>query len=468
MLIGWASVDITPDRPVLLRGQFVTRISKYVNDPLTATALALENRGSGNAAAQAVLVSCDRVSIPCPVYQRICDAVGARLADFDPAMLIVAATHTHTAPEIEEGFYPPVDDPTVMTPTEYADFFVERVAEAVAAAWENRTEGGLSWGLSHAVVGHNRRIAYADGSSQMYGRTDRSDFEHVEGYEDHSLEAILTWNTTGNLTGVVVNLACPAQVSEGESYVSADFWHEARVELRQRYGEDLFVLPQCSAAGDQSPHLLWYGAAEERMRRLQGLSEREVIAQRIADAVQDIAEASAGEVHANPILRHLVRAVDLPRRLITGEEYEEAAAEYQKLQAQSPDPADLNATSYHYILSNRCREVMDRYERQRPGETSLVEVHALRIGDVAITTNPFELFLDYGLRIKARSKAVQTLVVQLAASRYGEVCSYLPTARALAGQGYGAAAADSLFGPEAGAVLVDRTVEMVDELWREC
>jgi len=465
MLIGWASVDITPSRPVLLRGQFVTRISQRVNDPLTATALALEGRGVGGAPEQAILVSCDRVSIPCVVYQRVCDAVAALVPDFDPAMLIVAATHTHTAPEIEEGFYPPVDDPGVMTPTEYADFFVERVAEAVARAWRSRAEGAVSWGLSHAVVGHNRRIAYADGSSRMYGRTDREDFEHVEGYEDHTLEALLTWDCGGKLTGAVVNLACPAQVSEAESFVSADFWHEVRSELRRRYGEEVFVLPQCSAAGDQSPHLLLYSQAEERMRCLRGLSEREDIARRISEAMRDVVEASAKAVYTDPCLRHVMQAIDLPRRLVTREEYEEAAAEYERLQAQSPDPTDLNATSSHYILSNRCRWVMERYKSQKPGEPASVEVHALRLGDVAMATNPFELFLDYGLRIKARSKAVQTFVVQLAGSRFGEVCSYLPTARALAAKGYGAAAADSLFGPEGGKVLVERTVEMVNELW---
>jgi len=40
-----------------------------------------------------------------------------------------------------------------------------------------------------------------------------------------------------------------------------------------------------------------------------------------------------------------------------------------------------------------------------------------------LATNPFELFLDYGMRIKARSKALQTFVVQLACDSSG----YLPT-----------------------------------------
>jgi len=35
------------------------------------------------------------------------------------------------------------------------------------------------------------------------------------------------------------------------------------------------------------------------------------------------------------------------------------------------------------------------------------------MGDVAITTNPFELFVDFGVQIKACSPALQTFVVQL-------------------------------------------------------
>ena len=43
---GWATRDITPDRPVALRGQFNLRIATRVNDPLTLTALAIGTRVS--------------------------------------------------------------------------------------------------------------------------------------------------------------------------------------------------------------------------------------------------------------------------------------------------------------------------------------------------------------------------------------------------------------------------------------
>ena len=38
----------------------------------------------------------------------------------------------------------------------------------------------------------------------------------------------------------------------------------------------------------------------------------------------------------------------------------------------------------------------------------------IRLGDVAIATNVFELFTEFGIQIKARSRALQTFVIQLA------------------------------------------------------
>ena len=49
------------------------------------------------------------------------------------------------------------------------------------------------------------------------------------------------------------DVPCPSQCTEGVSFVSADYWHETRCEIRKRHGGELFILPQCSAAGDQAP-----------------------------------------------------------------------------------------------------------------------------------------------------------------------------------------------------------------------
>jgi len=75
--------------------------------------------------------------------------------------------------------------------------------------------------------------------------------------------------------------------------------------------------------------------------------------------------------------------------------------------------------------------------------------------------NPFELYCEYGIRIKARSKATQTFILQT--SGFG---SYLPTARAQAGGSYSAIPQSNIIGPEGGQMLVDKTVEIIDELWK--
>ncbi len=452
LLIGWASKDITPEKPVALAGQFHVRISKYVNDPLTATALAIESADENNGNEQAIMVSCDLVGIEQEIQDRLRDIVKPELPEFDTRKLFLNATHTHTGPVLSEGRYPEQGE-EVMTPTEYVDFLLGRLSDAVVEAWKSREHGGVSWALSHAVVGHNRRAVYLDGSARMYGSTNGADFSHIEGYEDHSLNLIFIWNKEREPTGIVINVACPSQVTEGEYYVSADFWHEVRTELRKRYSESLFVLPQCSAAGDQSPHFLLFGEAEEKMRSRKGISEREEIAIRIADAVDYVFSGAKSDIQTAMPMKHVVENLRLPVRKVTEEELERAKSEYDRLMEKQP--LDENSSDLSHLRRNK--SLIDRYEQQEKAPFRQMELHVIRLGDIAIATNPFELFLDYGIRIKARSKALQTFVIQLACSSGG----YLPTARAVAGGGYGAEAASNRIGPEGGQALVDRTVELI-------
>ena len=77
-----------------------------------------------------------------------------------------------------------------------------------------------------------------------------------------------------------------------------------------------------------------------------------------------------------------------------------------------------------------------------------------------VCPNQFELFTDYGLRIQARSKALQTFIIQCAGPG-----TYLPTEKAVRGGGYSAVVQSSMAGPEGGQILVDRTVELINSLW---
>ncbi len=54
-------------------------------------------------------------------------------------------------------------------------------------------------------------------------------------------------------------------------------------------------------------------------------------------------------------------------------------------------------------------------------------------GQIAFATNPFELYLDYGIRIQELSRATQTFQIQKA----GNSGTYLPSQRFVASGGYG-------------------------------
>jgi hypothetical protein len=92
-------------------------------------------------------------------------------------------------------------------------------------------------------------------------------------------------------------------------------------------------------------------------------------------------------------------------------------------------------------------------------------MHVMRLGDVAIATNPYELYLDYGVQIQGRSPAPQTILIQLAAAM--DFAYYVPTPRAITAGGYSAEITHNLVGPEGAQVLVDRTVEAIGKLWAD-
>ena len=442
--VGAATVDVTPEGPVAVSGQFHLRIARKVETPVTANVIALESRRGDESLDAAVMVSCDVVTIPTEVLRLVREAVGKRLPKMDTRKIFLGGTHTHTAPVLLPGKYA-IPKKGVVQVEAYRALLVERVSEAVVEAWKNRKPGSVTWGLGHAVVAYNRRAAYADGSARMYGGTDTPTFRSLEGFEDHDVGTLFFWNADAKMIAVAVN---------------ADFWHPVREALRTRYGADLCVLGWTGASGDQSPHLMYRKAADERMRRLRGLTRLDEIARRIVRAVEEAYEAVKDDRHAQVPLVHKVETLRLPMRLVKEAEYAEAKNAVEQARARIAE--DPKAADRAHRRMKWYEVTVRRYETQKtdPKPTWEMELHVVRIGDAVVCTNAFELFTDYGIRIKARSKAVQTFVVQLVGPG-----GYVPTEKAVRGGHYSAVVHSSLVGPEGGQVLVDRTVALIDSVW---
>ncbi|MDY0170323.1 MAG: hypothetical protein RBS80_27510 [Thermoguttaceae bacterium] len=461
LFVGAATADITPEGPTALRGQFRLRIAKTAETPLSAGVVALESRDGDKSLDVAVMVACDLISIPDEVRDMVREEVAKRLPGLDVKKIFIGGTHTHTAPAMTPGSFV-LPEEGVLPIKDYRDFVVGRLADAIEKAWNNRAPGSATWGLGHAVVAYNRRAVYANGSARMYGATNVPEFRGIEGYEDHSVNTFFFWNGEDKLIAMCINVPCPSQVVEGRSTINADYWYPVYKALRERYGEDLCILGWCGAAGDQAPRPMFRKEAEGRMTRLRGLDALAELARRIVQAVDDTYEVVKGERQSEVPLVHHVETLQLPMRLVTEAEYAESKAAQQRAAdaiAKDPKAADSNHTAMNWH-----GRTVNRFEAQKddPNPTHETELHVLRIGDAVVCTNQFELFTDFGIQMKGRSKAIQTFVVQLVGGG-----TYLPTERAVRGGSYSAIVQSNRVGPEGGQVLVDKTVEAINAVFAE-
>jgi len=450
--VGAATVDITPDQPVALDGQRSVRISKEPATRIQATVLALEGREGDKVTDQAIMVSCDLVAIRDGLTKTLREKLAGKLPDVDLRKIFLNATHTHTAPVTVEGRYA-LPETGIMPPAAYTDWMLNRIAEGVVEAWQTRAPGKVAWGQSQAVIAKNRRPFYDNGTAVMYGKTNVAAFRGMEGYEDHDLDVLYFWNAADDLIATVVNVPCPSQAVEGLSTIHADFWDPARRMLRERHGPQLHVVAWTGAGGDVTPRVIYGKAADERMRKLRGnLTQLEDIAGRLVTAWEEAYEGARHEIRADVVFAHRVKNIELPYRKVT---ILEKAAALTEAANFKDDPKQQWNYRWH-------QSVVDRFEAQQAGTDTpfVMELHALRLGDVAIATNDFELYTDFGVQMKARSPGIQTFVIQLAGSG-----GYLPTEVAMKHGGYGAVIQSSRVGPDGGQVLVDRTIEAFNEMW---
>lgn len=492
---GWAEISITPEKKMALAGQFAERISEYVEKPITATAMAVS---AGDE--QMIMVSCDLVSISANLLDAVREKLAGNTVGIDPRKVILSAIHTHTGPVymrnrrisgysgsvkgMLEGFLQDgrkyiekqnvSNNPDIITGKEMLEFLIERITEAIFKAWENRKYSAFSNAFGRAAVGMCRRAAYTDGSAQMWGETNQAVFKEVEGGSDTGIELMYVFGEDKKLTGIVANLACPAQCVQHRLFVSPDFWGEVKVLLRERFGEDIFLLALCSAAGDQCPVDLvrWVEPesdvndpnierkyplkrkADPSMFDVKGMK---LAGRRIAREIISVYEDGLDEPQSDIEFEHKAEIMKLPIRKATlreGISAEKAIKEYLR---DKPGDVDYNDAAKLQVHLG----ILTRLEIQNIQSVLDTEVHIIKLGSVAIATNPFELFLDYGNQIKARSHAEQTFLVQLACGAEG----YLPTEKAEKGGHYSAFISSGIVGHDGGQMLVENTLEEINRMF---
>ncbi len=487
--IGWSEVDITPNRKIGLDGQFFERVTDVVESPISVTGFALE---SGND--QMIICSCDLVAITYQLNKMVMDILKDRLP-ISIDKVIVTCIHDHTSytytrkkrlPGSSDdiirrympdgvSYVPNVQTSDAMDPDEALEFLSVKIAQAAVFAWENRKEACYAHAFGRAAVGFCRRVVYMDGTAKMWGDTNSKDFDRLEGGNDTGIEMMFTFDEQKRVSGVVANIACPAQVVEHRSFISSDYWGKVKANLREKYGEDFKVLGLCSAAGDQAPRDLIrftpgeiptndpniehaYDIPRRADPSMFDLSGLRLVGKRIANEISAVFEERNFEILSEGVLIHETATINMPVRRVSKEEYESSVAfmvDFFRKNGNKDFTFEEEAKLHLYAGT------IGRYEIQDTVPFLPEEVHFIRFNDVAFATNPYELFLDFGNRIRALSKAKQTFLIQLACAADG----YLPTETAEKGGHYSAYVTSGTTDHTGGDYLVEESVKHINRMF---
>jgi len=118
--------------PSFLAGQFAARVSKGVEYPLTANIVALESREGDRSLDSALIINVDVAVVRASFLLPVREGILQHLPDFDAGKLIIAATHTHSAPPSKDGHFKQQEG--VQVPSDYVKFAASRIGPAAKQA----------------------------------------------------------------------------------------------------------------------------------------------------------------------------------------------------------------------------------------------------------------------------------------------------------------------------------------------
>ena len=230
--------------------------------------------------------------------------------------------------------------------------------------------------------------------------------------------------------------------------VSADYFGVFARTLTRLLGEDAATRAswRCSPTARAATSTTSMCAAGSRACRPYERMER--VAARVAAQVYQGLQHLAWRDHAS--LAAAQRTVTLQRRPITPEMAAWVTAALAR-------PVDAPAHPRERIYAERIRG-----SAGAPATLDVI-LQTLRIGDLAISTFPFEVFAEIGLEIKARSPFAQTFTTSLANGSEG----YLPTKRQHELGGYETWLGTNRVELDAARIMTDVLLEMLAGLKRD-
>lgn len=396
---GACAIDITPEQlPVIVSGMFLERTADKVHDPLHARCLVLDD-----GATRVAVVIVDSLLMPRDLLDDAKQQAQAATGIPSERMMI-AATHTHSAPSVVGALGSGVDEP-------YRRFLPGRIAKGIELAAGNLAPAKVGWTVVRdAEHTHCRRwILRPDrvGGDPFGGRTVRAmmhpgyqnpSYVGPAGPADPDLSILAVKSPDGRLIAMLANYSMHYF---GSAAVSADYYGRFVEKFIRLIGAEKVEPPPVAimsqgTSGDL--HWMDYG----RPRKSLSL---DTYVQQVAQAAheayrsiqyQDWVPLAMGE-----------KKLTLKRRVPDEERLAWARKIAEEMQGRKPkNHPEVYALEQIYLHEDPAREL---------------KLQALRIGELGITAMPCEVFGITGLKIKAQSPLEHTFNLELANGAEGYI-----------------------------------------------
>ena len=427
--VGAAHTNITPTLGAHMQGSFSDRVADDVADELYARAIVMTDGDTAMAIVVCDIVGAYKDDLAVATYR------ASELTGIPQENILISCTHTHYGPNTLALAHLPYEK-------EYTAWAMQKIGDVVRLAW-NRLQPAVFGHASGSCPEetHNRRWHMRDGSVRMNPGYQNPDLVRPAGPTDPEVGVAVFLDASHHPIAVLGNYSLHYVSSGAGTAISANYFGAFSRAMQRMAGADIVAIMANGCCGDvnncdftrPAPAMPHPHYQEERVGN--------IIASRAYAAWQQIRDFSD-----SPTLAAAAGTVDFQRREPDAEALATARVDVERRE-------ELGLIEWVYAL-----------ETSRVADLPLIRetpVMAFRIGDLGIAAMPGEMFVDYGLQIKAQSPFARTMVIELANDYIG----YCPTDQALEEGGYETRLSTwAMAAPGTEAQMVGAAGKLLDEI----
>ena len=434
---GAYKVNITPPLGMCIAGTFSIVKATEIVDDLFIHALVLDD-----GVTETAILSADVCFLSTEfVHERILPRIESS-CNISTDHIIIAATHTHSGPLLHSTL--PEVFGTVSE--EYLERFVGAAVTAVLMAIKQKVPvhvgAGSALNKNHVF---NRRLKKPDGSIVMnFVEQDFLADCVPAGAVDPEVIVMRFDDENYNPIALIVNYANHNNTFCGVDVFSSTISGYMKSILEKVYGSKMVTIFLLGACGNTN----WVDH-----RKTDVWTDREIH--------KKIGIGLAGSVlQIMPMIEYCeVDKIKIAHEIL--EISDRAYSDYDTFEDDTFGRGALRNEFYVGYKSDR-----SKYEKE-PLAQNLVHITAIAIGGkMAISSNPAELFTEFGMKIKQNSPFKYSIVSELT----NGACGYVPTTQAFAEGGYEVRKMkeSSHLSKKAGEIIVNTSIQLLGNCFENC